>query len=128
MYVRNHAHYQSAQRHPEAQPCPERGAPYQDRVTLANEGLCDDTTSEPRCRSNSGANLSRLREGAHSRDPLAHPPCPLELLRRGRLLGWFAENAATTLAQAGPLLAHAGRNALHIRNFRRTETQNIAGA
>ena len=47
---------------------------------------------------------------------------------RGRLLCWFAENAATTYAQTGPLLAHAGRNTLHIRNFRRTESKNIAGA
>src|SRR6266702_6193667 len=27
---------------------------------------------------------------------------------RGRLFGWFAENSATTFAQAGPLLVHAG--------------------
>jgi len=30
------------------------------------------------------------------------------LLRRGRLIRWFAENAATPFAQTGPLLAHAG--------------------
>ena len=41
----------------------------------------------------------------------------LGLLRRGRLLCWFAENAATTFAQTSPLLAHAGGNTLHIRNF-----------
>src|ERR1700676_773796 len=34
----------------------------------------------------------------------------LGLLRRGRLLCWFAENAATTFAQTSPLLAHAGGN------------------
>src|SRR5260370_12395787 len=50
------------------------------------------------------------------------------LLRRGRLLGWFAENAATTIAQTSPLLAHAGGNTLHTRNFRRTKSKNIAGA
>lgn len=41
----------------------------------------------------------------------------LGLLRRRRLLCWFAENAATTFAQTSPLLAHAGSNTLHIRNF-----------
>ena len=49
-------------------------------------------------------------------------------LGRGRLFGWFAENAATTFAQAGPLLAHAGGNTLHTRNFRRAKSKNIAGA
>jgi hypothetical protein len=44
------------------------------------------------------------------------------------LLDWFAENPATTFAQASPLLAHAGRNTLHTRNFRRTQSKNIAGA
>ena len=48
--------------------------------------------------------------------------------RRGRLLGWFAENPATALAQAGPLLVHAGSNTLHTRNFRRTKSKNVAGA
>jgi hypothetical protein len=47
---------------------------------------------------------------------------------RGRLFGWFAENAAATFAQAGPLLAHAGGNALDTRNFRRAKPENIAGA
>ena len=49
-------------------------------------------------------------------------------LRRGRLFGWFAENSATTFAQAGPLLVHAGGDALHTRNFRRAKPKNIAGA
>ena len=53
---------------------------------------------------------------------------PRPIGRGGRLFGWFAENAATTFAQAGPLLVHAGRNALHTRNFRRTEPEDIAGA
>jgi hypothetical protein len=44
------------------------------------------------------------------------------------LFGWFAENPATTFAQAGPLLVHAGSNALHTRNFRRTKSKNVAGA
>ena len=48
--------------------------------------------------------------------------------RRGRLFGWFAENPATALAQAGPLLVHAGSNTLHTRNFRRTKSKNVAGA
>jgi len=39
------------------------------------------------------------------------------ILRRRRLLCWFAENAATTFAQTSPLLAHARGNTLHIRNF-----------
>src|SRR6202011_5913565 len=52
----------------------------------------------------------------------------LGLLRRGRLLCWFAENAATTFAQTGPLLAHAGGNTLHIRNFRRAKSKDIADA
>src|SRR5258707_4744367 len=49
-------------------------------------------------------------------------------LRRGRLVCWFAENGATTIAQTSPLLAHAGGNTLHPRNFRRTKSKNIAGA
>ena len=48
--------------------------------------------------------------------------------RRGRLLGWFAENPATAFAQAGPLPVHAGSNALHTRNFRCTKPKNVAGA
>jgi hypothetical protein len=36
---------------------------------------------------------------------------------RGRSFGWFAENPTTTFAQTSPLLAHAGGNTLHIRNF-----------
>jgi hypothetical protein len=52
----------------------------------------------------------------------------LGLLGRGRLFGWFAENAATTFAQAGPLLVHAGGNTVHARDFRCTKPENIAGA
>src|ERR1700681_3315197 len=52
----------------------------------------------------------------------------LGLLGRGRLFGWFAENAATTFAQAGPLLVHAGGNTLHARDFRCAKPENIAGA
>jgi len=44
------------------------------------------------------------------------------------LFGWFAENAATTFAQAGPLLVHAGGDPLHARDFRCTKPENIAGA
>src|SRR6266571_2617873 len=49
-------------------------------------------------------------------------------LGRGRLFGWFAENSATTFAQTGPLLVHAGGDALHTRNFRRAKSKNIARA
>jgi hypothetical protein len=66
--------------------------------------------------------------GAHPRDPPANPPSRLELLRRGRLLDWLAEDTAASRAQTGALLVHAGRNARHIRNFRRTESEDIAGA
>ena len=55
-------------------------------------------------------------------------PSRLELLRPGRLLGWLAKDAAASRAQTGALLVHAGRNARHIRNFRRTESEDIAGA
>jgi hypothetical protein len=44
------------------------------------------------------------------------------------LFNWLAENPATAFAQAGPLLVHAGSNALHTRNFRRTKPKNVAGA
>jgi hypothetical protein len=42
--------------------------------------------------------MQNLSSGAHTRDPSAHPPYGLESLRQGRSFGWFAENAATTLA------------------------------
>src|SRR5258708_19629540 len=55
-------------------------------------------------------------------------PIALGLLRRGRLLWWFAENAATTFAQTSPLLAHAGGNTLHIRNFLPTKWKKNSSA
>ena len=79
------------------------------------------------------ATTSRRRsEVRHDRDGRRYAPmAPGSLgrsLRRGRLFGWFAENAATTLAQAGPLLVHAGGNTRHARNFRRAKPKNVAGA
>jgi hypothetical protein len=47
---------------------------------------------------------------------------------RGRLFGCFAENAATTFAQAGPLPVHAGGDPIHARDFRCAKPENIAGA
>jgi hypothetical protein len=44
------------------------------------------------------------------------------------LFGWFAENPATAITQASALLAHAGGDTLHARNFRRTKPKHIAGA
>jgi hypothetical protein len=48
--------------------------------------------------------------------------------RRGRLFGWFSENPATAFAQTGMLLAHAGGNTFHTRNFRCTKPKNVTGA
>ena len=52
--------------------------------------------------------LGGLRKGASM---------ALGSFRRGRSFGWFAENPTTTFAQTSSLLAHAGGNTLHIRNF-----------
>jgi hypothetical protein len=52
--------------------------------------------------------LGGLRKGA---------PIAFGSFRRGRSFRWFAENPTTTFAQTSSLLAHAGGNTLHIRNF-----------
>src|SRR5260221_12393132 len=47
----------------------------------------------------------------------------LGLLRRGRLLCWFAENAATTFDQTSRLLANAASNTLNIRSSCRRKSK-----
>jgi len=96
---------------------------------MAGRGFPADT---PLTAADAATTSRRSLQVRHDRDGRRYasmaPGSLRRSLGRGRLFGWFAENAATTLAQAGPLLVHAGGNTRHARNFRRAKPKNIAGA
>jgi hypothetical protein len=73
--------------------------------------------------------LTTESKTAHA-SPRRRPPViwAPRLSGQGRSFGWLAENPAAAFAETGPLPVHAGRDPVHVRNFRRAEPENIGAA
>jgi hypothetical protein len=109
--------------------CDRRKRPLRISLIIAGRSLLADTPIAAVDAATASRQRLQVRHDRDGRKYASMAPGSLRrLLGRGRLFGWFAENAATTLAQAGPLLVHAGGNTSHARNFRRAKPKNIAGA